>query len=665
MAGKAGGLKIKPERLVPVPERRRGRGGGQGGGRGHGHGHGHGRGRAGRSLFRLLYWCAVAGVWLTIALAALGVYYAHDLPDVSDLPPPGQDRSMVVRAANGATLASYGAIYGDWLAYPDIPEVIVLALVAAEDRRFFHHFGVDARGIARAAVANLRVGGVAQGGSTLTQQLAKNLFLEPERTLKRKAQELLLAFWLERKFTKQQILELYFNRIYFGAGTFGIDAASRKYFGHSARQLSLQEAAMLAGLVKAPSALAPTRDPARAQARAGQVLDAMVAVEFLTEAAAERAKAEPAALAPDAVGSNIRYFTDWVQDQVRQLVGERSQPLIVETTIDPKIQAAADQALTRTLADQGTTRQAGQGAIVTIATDGAVKAMSGGVAYGKSQFNRAVQAKRQPGSAFKLFVYLAGLEAGLNAASVLDDAPITVDGWQPRNYGDNFIGPVTLADAFARSINSVAVRVSEQAGRLQSVELAKRLGIASPLIAHPSVALGTSEVSLLELTAAYGAVANGGFRVDPYAVVEVRTLAGELLYRRAPTEPEAVLAPREVAEISVMLEQVIRTGTGRRAVIDRPAAGKTGTSQEFRDAYFVGFTSDLVGGVWVGNDDGSPMKGVTGGGLPAEIWASAMIDAHVGTAVRPLLADRFVTRRRDEERRRTFLDRIESLFGRD
>ncbi len=586
---------------------------------------------------RIVVATMVAMIWGGILGAMALLWLAHDLPDLETLPAPGREATVVVKAVNGKTLASYGPVYGDWLAYEDVPEPFILALLAIEDRRFFTHGAFDPRGILRAVWSNLRAGRFREGGSTLTQQLAKNLFLSPERSLRRKAQELMLAFWLEREFSKKQILTLYLNRVYFGAGTYGLDAAARTFFGHSARRLTLSEAAMLAGLVKAPSRLAPTSNPAAARARGERVLAAMVDAGFLTPEAAARARARPPRLAPDAAGSDVRYFTDWVRMQADAILGDPAQPMVILTSLDPTIEAAAEAVLKEHLEREGESRGVDQGALVALAPDGAVLAMMGGRSYGKSQFNRATQARRQPGSAFKPFVYLAGFEAGLAPDTLFEDAPVTIDGWSPRNFSDHYRGPVTLHEAFARSINTVAVRVAQYAGFSAVAAMAKRAGIESPLPALPSIALGSAELSLLELTGAYASFANGGYRVTPYAIVEIAAPDGEVLYRYRPRTGPRVADEAAVGALLSMMTEVIRSGTGRAAAIDRPAAGKTGTSQDFRDAVFVGFTSDIVAGVWVGNDDNRPTRHVTGGGLPARIWADFMIDAHIGRPPRPLL----------------------------
>ncbi len=448
----------------------------------------------------------------------------------------------------------------------------------------------------------------------------------------------MLALSLEWRFSKKQILELYLNRAYLGAGTYGVAAAAQRYFGKPAAELSLPEAAMLAGLLKAPSRYAPTRDLTAARARASQVLANMVAAGHLTEAAASAARRRPAALAPaPTVDRSAEYFADWALEEVAAFVGRGGRDLTVITTLDPKLQRIAERALVGALAQHGAAADIGQGAIVALAPDGAVKAMVGGRDHAASQFNRATQARRQPGSAFKPFVYLAGLEAGLTPDDRIVDEPVVVDGWRPRNYSGHYVGPVSLTEALARSINSVAVKIAERAGREQVTEIAYRLGITSELRDHPSIALGTSEVSLLELSGAYLPFANGGLAVLPHGIVEISGADGEVLYRRAGSGLGRVIEPGHAAAMNRMLAAVLDGGTGKAARLDRPAAGKTGTSQNFRDAWFVGYTPDLLAGVWLGNDDATPMQRVTGGGLPALIWRDFMQQALGGLPVKPLV----------------------------
>lgn len=595
-----------------------------------------------RSLLgRIFYYSAAAGVWGFIVGVIILAFLSLDLPDLDNPPQPGAgETAIIVKAANGATLVRQGPTYGDWIPYTETPTSLINAFLAVEDRHFFDHTGIDVRGLARAVFTNVLAGGVRSGGSTITQQLAKNLFLTNQRTIKRKAQELLLAFWLEQKFTKKQILTLYLNRVYFGGGAYGVDAAARKYFGHSARDLSTAESAILAGLVKAPSRYAPHINPEGAWKRAQIVLGTMAETKAITLQAAGKIKQQPPIIRQAAAGRDVRFFTDWIASDARKLVpGKSSQSLIIYTTLDPSVQRAAAMALERGLKGEGTERGASEGAIVAIDHDGAVRAMVGGSDYAKTQYNRAVQAQRQPGSAFKLFTYLAALEAGLDPRDRYIDRKVTIDDWSPKNYNGKFNGEMSAREAFARSINTIAVQINEEVGRDRVAAIAKRLGITTNVSPHPSLPLGTEEVILIDLASSYAAIANGGHLAPAYSIIEITSLEGEVLYRRAPKPPIAALAYPTVKAMTEMLTSVVVWGSGKNAAIDRPAAGKSGTTQDNRDAVFVGFTSDMTAAVWVGNDDNSPMKAVTGGGLPARVWADFMLEAHVGQSVRPLLAD--------------------------
>jgi penicillin-binding protein 1A len=589
-----------------------------------------------RLLLWSLKWGLALSIWAAVALAGLVAYYAAGLPDVSGLDAMTRRPSVTVLAADGATLATFGGLYGEPVGVADLPPYLPQAVLATEDRRFYRHFGIDPLGLARAAVANVRAGRIVQGGSTITQQLAKNLFLSPERTLKRKIQETLLAFWLERKFTKDQILSIYLNRVYLGAGAYGVDAAAREYFDKPASRVSLYEAALLAGLLKAPSRYAPTEAADLARGRARLVLASMVEAGYITEAQAKQARANPARFAPGRGGEGGRYFADWVVDQLSDFVGQVDRDLVVATTLDPKLQRIAEAEVEAMLAGPGEAAGVGQAALVVLSAQGPVRAMVGGRDYAASQFNRATQALRQPGSAFKLFVYLAALERGLGPEERMADAPLTVAGWSPRNYDGKYLGRMSLERALALSRNTVAVRVAERVGRERVVALARRLGITTRLEARPSLALGAAQVTLIELTAAYAALANDGVGVWAHGIAEVRDRGGQVLYRRRGSGPGRLIAPDHVAAMNGMLAQVIADGTGKAAALDRPAAGKTGTSQDFRDAWFVGFTADLVAGVWLGNDDETPMKRVTGGRLPAKLWRAVMAEAHEGRPARPL-----------------------------
>jgi penicillin-binding protein 1A len=513
-----------------------------------------------------------------------------------------------------------------------LPKYLPQALIATEDRRFYSHFGIDPIGLARATYANLRAGHVVQGGSTLTQQLAKNVFLDRDRTLKRKVQELLLAFWLERKFSKDQILEMYLNRVYFGAGAYGVEAAAERYFDKPASKLSLAESAMLIGLLKAPSRFAPTGNIKSAQTRAAQVVRNMVAAGFIGEATADAAIARPAQLARTRTPlPSARYFADWVVDEIYQLVGRSHPDLVVYTTLDARLQSQAEDAVETALDKSGEKLNVEQAALVALGPDGAVRAMVGGRDYLDSPYNRATQARRQPGSAFKPIVYLTALQNGFTPDDQVFDGPISVGNWKPHNYDGKYAGNITLRDAVARSANTVAVQVDEKVGRDKVIETARRLGITSDLKPEPSLALGSFEVGVLELTAAYAAFANGGYAVQPYGVLAIRDGQNHLLYRRTESGAYAhMIASDTLGDLNDMLHSVIEYGTGRAAQIGRPAAGKTGTTSDYRDAWFIGYTPDLIAGIWVGNDDNSPTRKVTGGGLPAQIWHSFMLRALKG-----------------------------------
>jgi penicillin-binding protein 1A len=610
-----------------------------------------GRGRAGR-LKRLLIpgggrggWfgrlaslAVVIAIWGAIATGALFAWYAYDLPDFDDLYIVERKSSVTLKAADGMVLATYGDLYGEHQALRSLPPHLPQALIATEDRRFYSHFGIDPLGLARATFANLRAGRTVQGGSTLTQQLAKNVFLSSSRTLKRKVQELMLAFRLERRFSKDQILEMYLNRVYFGAGAYGVEAAAQRYFDKPAAKLTLGESAMLVGLLKAPSRLAPTGNIKSAQSRAAQVLRNMAEAGFITPEAATAAIAKPTQLARSRLPlPNARYFADWVIEEVYQLVGRDHQDLTVWTTLDSRLQGGAERAVGTLMDREGEKQDVDQAALVALAPDGAVRAMIGGRDYLDSAFNRATQARRQPGSAFKPIVFLTALEQGIRPDDEFVDGPIEVSGWKPRNYDGQYHGTMTLREAVARSINTVAVQVDEKVGRDKVIETARRLGITSDLKPHPSLALGAFEVGVLELTAAYAAFVNGGYAVQPYGVIEIRDSQNTVLFRRETGGAYAhMIGGEALGDLNELLRGVVERGTGRAAQIGRPVAGKTGTTSDYRDAWFIGYTPDLVSAVWVGNDDNSPTRKVSGAGLPAQIWRSFMADAMKGLPVSEL-----------------------------
>ncbi len=587
---------------------------------------------------RLLYWGVVFGLWGLIASGAMVAYYASKLPPIDQLTVPKRPPNIAILGSDGSLLANRGETGGREVALNELPPYLPQAFIAIEDHRFYSHFGIDPIGIVRALMRNvLHSGGGVQGGSTLTQQLAKNLFLTQERTASRKIQEAILALWLERKFTKDQILELYLNRVYFGSGAYGVEGAARKYFGKSAREVTIAEAAILGGLVQSPTRLAPNRNPEAAHARAALVLAAMQRETFITEPQMVDALAHPADTNKTRGVASVLYAADYVIDGLDDLIGTIEGDLIVTTTINPAMQGYAEKALTEELQAKGTKYGVTQGALVALDGDGAVRALVGGRSYADSQFDRVTSAKRQPGSAFKPFVYLAALEKGLTPDTMREDAPINIKGWQPENYAKDYRGQVTLTEGLSQSLNTVAVRLGLEVGPKTVANVAQRLGIRSKLDVNASIALGTSVVTPLELTAAYTSFANGGLQVTPYVITEVISREGDLMYTRADSQGRLVIDPAYLSELNVMMRETLKSGTAKKA--DLPgwdAAGKTGTSQDFRDAWFIGYTSALTTGIWLGNDDNSPTKHVAGGSLPVEIWSRFMKQALAKTQPTPL-----------------------------
>ena len=546
-------------------------------------------------------------IWAGIAGAGVVAYEASKLPPIDQLTIPKRPPNIAIMAMDGALLANRGDTGGAAVKIGDLPAYLPHAFVAIEDRRFYSHLGIDPVGIVRAVFSDFVLHRPMQGGSTLTQQLAKNLFLTQERTVSRKIQEAILAVWLEHKYTKNQILELYLNRVYFGAGAFGVEAAAHKYFNTDARAVSVQQAAMLAGLMKAPTKLAPNRNLAAAVDRAAQVIAAMRDEHYITDGQAKLALENPAHVVRPPGAGSLNYAADYVVDTLDDTIGAIDDDIIVQTTISRPLQAEAEQALTGELAKKGGKFGVSQGALVAMDPDGSIRALIGGRDYAASQFDRAVAAKRQPGSAFKPFVYLAGIEKGLTPETVRDDAPIDVKGWRPENYSHAYFGPVTLTKALSLSLNTVAVRVCLEAGPKSVVAVAHRLGIASELQPNASIALGTSEVTPLELVTAYVPFANGGIGVQPHIIARIKTASGRLLYQRHPGNNGRVVDPRNVAMMNTMMTETLATGTARKGELPGwQAGGKTGTSQDYRDAWFIGYTSRLVTGVWLGNDDASP-----------------------------------------------------------
>lgn len=570
------------------------------------------------------------------ALAAFVAFFSRDLPDTDRLWASQRAPRITLLAVDGAPIAVHGESFGAPVRLSDLPPYAPLAVLAVEDRNFYHHIGVNPISVARAFLANASAGEIVQGGSTITQQLAKNLFLSSDRTLKRKIQELLLALWLEHRFTKDEILTLYLNRVYFGAGAYGVDAASYRYFAKPARELTVGEAAVLAGLLKAPTRYAPTRNPEDAGQRARLVVDAMEEAKFLTPLEAARARKEPVRIASPRFAS-APYFVDHLMQEARALSQGVDADLIVQTTFDPALQAALEAGVEAGLGLAALPPEA-QLAAVIVDAEGAVRAMIGGRSYRQSQFNRASQARRQPGSAFKPFVYLAALEAGMAPDDVVLDAPVVIDKWRPDNYRGRYYGEVTLTEALTRSLNSAVIRVQEQTGRSAVRILARRMGLENTATRGPALALGVDAVTPLELAGAYAPLVNGGFRARVHAIDSIRTADGQLVYRRDTAMVDVAASFKSVRRLNEMLAEVVRSGTGRAAAIEGwRVCGKTGTTQDSRDAWFAGHVGGLVGVVWTGRDDNAPVKDLVGGGAPAIIWREAMRRALKGRSAPMLL----------------------------
>jgi penicillin-binding protein 1A len=578
-----------------------------------------------RAFGILFYWSFVSSIWVGLIGIVVLATYASDLPDTSAIWEVERQPSITFVDQKGQTIAVQGAAYAPPVVLENMPPHLADAILSVEDRRFYSHFGVDLLGLARAMLTNIRAGRIVQGGSTLTQQLAKNLFLSSERTYKRKIQEVMLALWLEHRFTKDEILSLYMNRVYFGRGAWGVEAASRSYFGKPATELELGEAAMIAGLLKAPNRYSPTSDLTRAERRATIVLDVMVRNKKISEAEREQAFATPIRVRPSKATPSASYFVDWLAPQVRRQVGEVKTDLIVITTLDLTAQRAAERALAKFLTEDQAKKNAGQGALVAVGPGGAVRAMAGGKTYAASQFNRATQARRQPGSAFKPFVYLAAIEAGLSPWTLREDKQISIGDWTPQNYKKDFKGEMSLKTALAKSVNTVAVSLTEEIGRTRVASTAHRLGMDSPIATTRSMSLGSNETSLIELTSSYAPFANGGYRARPYGLVQIKVREGPVLWQHRDIPPSKVIADEDFGSIVYMLRAVVAEGTGRRARISGvEIGGKTGTTNNFRDAWFIGFGNGQTAGVWIGDDKNRAMDHVTGGGLPTRIWHSFM-----------------------------------------
>ncbi len=620
--------------------------------------------RLGRILLSKPFLGLVGSLVITgIIVIAVGlIYYAKMLPDISGLAASKEQPGIEVLASDGSLISRFGQISGNYIPYRKIPKHLIDAVLATEDRRFFDHYGVDPWGVLRAMVANARAGRFVQGGSTITQQLAKNIFLSTERTLTRKIQELMMSFWLEQKFTKKEILSIYLNRVYLGGGSYGVDSAARFYFDKPVEDINLVESAMLAGLLKAPSRYNPTANTKLARGRTEQVIRNMHHAELISEEETKAAIAGLYGTSDDEIGDaadagagapqkamsfktkiydNKQYFADWVKEQLPNYIGELQEDVVVQTTLDTQWQAHAEQAVNTYLTEKvRTSRKAGNVALVAMRPNGEVVSMLGGRDYNHSQYNRATQAMRQPGSSFKLFVYLAALQAGYDPDMTFMDEPIKVGKWKPKNYTKRYRGLVTMRQAIAHSINTVAVSLSQLAGISKVQQLAKKMGIHSPMTNLPSLALGSLEVTLQEMVTAYAHLANNGRMVKPYGVKEIRRKRdGKVLYSRSDKDDYSdviVIKKEDVAKMNVLLNGVMRNGTGKGARIGRSSAGKTGTTSNYKDAWFVGYTPHLVTGVWIGNDDATPTNKVTGGGLPARIWRSYMKASLKNVAARDL-----------------------------
>jgi penicillin-binding protein 1A len=577
---------------------------------------------------RLWRYGLYAGGAALLALAVIVGFAWSSLPDYRELRTRDTLGQVIrVRAADGSLLVSLGPIYGEWVDYKNIPPVMVDAMVAVEDRRFRYHPGVDPIGLTRAAYIRLQRGTWVQGGSTITQQLARNIFLTNTRTFGRKLREMILAMAMEVKYSKNEILELYLNRVYFGGGAYGIDAASRRFFDHPATQLSLAESAIIAGLVKAPSNYSPTADAQAALGRAGVVLKIMVDAGKIGPAQAAAAKPGDVKLASGPVQSSARYFTDWALPQLDTMIDETAEPIDVWTTLDPKMQKAAEIAI------RAHTPRGAQGALVALDRDGAVRAMVGGTDYVSSIYNRATQAVRQPGSAFKLFVYLAALEAGMTPQTTMVDEEIDINGWRPRNSSGRFAGEMTLRTAFTYSVNTIAAKIGQDVGTSAVAGMARRFGISTPINTLPSMVLGTSDARLIDMTRAYAAVSAKGASVAPYAVTRVTTANGRMLYTMPKRSSQQLVEPWVAAGITDLLQTAVNAGTGRAAQIGRPVAGKTGTTSSNKDGWFLGFSSGITTGVWMGRDDARRVGDLQGGAAPARAFSSFMRIAVAGRAV--------------------------------
>lgn len=577
-----------------------------------------------------LKWGLVIGLWVSIFVAVLLFWYASELPNITKSMVFERRPTVIIKASNGEIVDRYGDIKGVIVDAKDLPDYVTHAILATEDRRFYDHFGMDLKGFTRALLVNISKGGFVQGGSTLTQQLAKNLFLTRERTIKRKIQELMLAFQLERELTKDEILSAYMNRVYLGSGAYGIDAASKVYFNKSAKELNLREAATIAGLLKAPSRYSPNADPVKSAARTKVVLRGMVNAGYITEQDIAAYKTmPPAPRRKPSSGESVRYYTDYIISQLDDLIGQIDADITVETTLDTDIQSEMEESITKAILKYGPDKEVSQAAGAIMRLDGAVVALMGGRDYSMSEFNRVTESLRPPGSSFKPVVYLTALEQGWNLNNIIVDEPRRYyGGYRPRNYGNQYYGEVTLFEALTLSLNTVAVELTKQVGPDAVIDTARRLGITADLETSLSTALGSNGVPMLQMINAYAILGRGGKSVQPYSINKITDKDGEVLYERPATpKSEQVVDQNAVRQLTAMMQSVIASGTGRGAAIPYPAAGKTGTSQDFRDAWFMGFSTKYAGAIWFGNDDNSSTKRLTGGSAPAQVWSEVMTRA--------------------------------------
>ncbi len=577
----------------------------------------------------LIKWGLVVGLWCAIILTGILLWYASELPTITKTMVFERRPTIIIKAQNGDVVDRYGDVKGEIVNVENLPPHITNAVMAIEDRRFYDHFGMDIKGIARAFFVNIKKGGFVQGGSTITQQLAKNLFLSRERTLKRKIQELMLAFQLERELTKDEILSAYLNRVYLGSGAYGVDAASKVYFNKSAHEINIREAATIAGLLKAPSRYSPSASPERAAARTKVVLKAMVDAGYVEQLEIDKyMDVPPAPRRKPSSGKSVRYYTDYIVSQLDDLIGNVDSDIIVTTTLNQTIQDELESSITKAVLRYGEDRNVEQGAGVFIRLDGAVVALAGGKNYSRSEFNRVTHSLRPPGSSFKPIVYLTALENGWDINSIIADEPITEGRYRPKNFGHEYFGEITLFEALTRSLNTVAVNLMRDVGAESVIAMAQRLGITANLQPNLSTALGSSGVPMMQMVTAYATLGRGGLAVEPYSIKKIENKEGEILYQRSPPkQTRQVVETGEVIQITAMMQSVIQNGTGQAASIPYPSAGKTGTSQDFRDAWFIGFSSKYAGAVWFGNDDNSPTKRLTGGSAPAQVWRDVMTQA--------------------------------------